>query len=150
LIERTAGDFLFYEEGVTPAVGRLIEAVDQDRVSIGRALGVEILPDPELAQHQGDMEEFSYDRGYSLAPGFKGIKAQTRLDYRYFNEDVGYGMVFMSKLGAQLGVETPHVSALIRLVSTTMNRDYLQEAPRTMESLGISGRTAEQLVSLLE
>jgi opine dehydrogenase len=150
LIERTAGDFLFYEEGVTPAVGRLIEAIDRERIAIGRALGVDILPDPELAQHQGYMTEISYDRGYSLAPGFKGIKAQTSLDYRYFNEDVGYGLVLMSQLGAQLGVETPHMSALIRLVSTAMNRDYLGEAPRTLESLGLSGYTAEQLVSLLE
>ena len=150
LIERTGGDFFFYEDGVTPAVGRLIEAVDRERIAIGRALGVDILPDPELAQHQGYMDEISYDRGYALAPGFKGIKAQTQLDYRYFNEDVGYGLVFMSQLGAQVGVETPHMSALMRLCSTMMNRDYLKEAKRTMESLGLSGYTAEQLVSLLE
>ena len=150
LIERTAGDFPFYEDGVTPAVGRLIEAVDRERIAVGRALGVDILPDPELAQHQGYMKEFSYDRGYSLAPGFKGIKAQTRLDYRYFNEDVGYGLVFMSQLGDQLGVKTPNMSALIRLASTLMNRDYLGEAPRNLESLGLSGYTAAQLVSLLE
>ncbi len=150
LIERTGGDFFFYEDGVTPAVGRLIEAVDRERISIGRALGVDILPDPELAQHQGYMEELSYDRGYALAPGFKGIKAQTQLDYRYFNEDVGYGLVFMSQLGAQVGVDTPHMSALVRLASTMMNRDYLGEAERTMESLGLSGYNAEQLVGLLE
>jgi opine dehydrogenase len=42
LIERTGGDFFFYEDGVTPAVGRLIEAVDRERISIGRALGVDI------------------------------------------------------------------------------------------------------------
>ena len=150
LIERTGGDFFFYEDGVTPAVGRLIEAVDRERIAIGRALGVDILPDPELAQQQGYMDEISYDRGYALAPGFKGIKAQTQLDYRYFNEDVGYGLVFMSQLGAQVGVETPHMSALMRLSSTMMNRDYLKEAKRTMDSLGLSRYTAEQLVSLLE
>src|SRR3954453_19083683 len=31
LLERTGGDFLFYEEGVTEGVGRLIELVDNDR-----------------------------------------------------------------------------------------------------------------------
>ena len=53
LIERTAGDFLFYEDGVTPAVGRLIEAVDLERISIGRALGVDILPDPGIGPTPG-------------------------------------------------------------------------------------------------
>jgi hypothetical protein len=36
LIERTGGDFFFYEEGVTPAVGRLIKAVDEERIAIGK------------------------------------------------------------------------------------------------------------------
>ena len=34
LLERTGGDFLFYEEGVTESVGRLIEAVDNERLAI--------------------------------------------------------------------------------------------------------------------
>ena len=40
LIERTAGDFGFYEQGVTPGVGRLIEAVDRERVALGKKLDV--------------------------------------------------------------------------------------------------------------
>ena len=40
LLERTGGDFLFYEEGVTESVGRLIEAVDNERLAIAAALGV--------------------------------------------------------------------------------------------------------------
>lgn len=149
LIERTGGDFYFYEEGVTPAVGRLIKAVDQERIAIGKALGVEVISDPELGYAQGYMTETTYDNGYSEAPGFKGIKAQNRLDYRYFNEDVGYGLVFLQKLGEQVGVDTPNIAAVIRLVSLLMERDYLAEAKRTMESFGLSEYTAEALEQLL-
>ena len=39
LIERTGGDFMFYEEGVTEAVGRVMKAVDDERLAIARALG---------------------------------------------------------------------------------------------------------------
>ena len=149
LIERTGGDFCFYEEGVTPAVGRLIEAVDKERVAIGKKLGIEVIPEPELGCLQGYMKEPTYDIGYSEAPGFKGIKAQNSLNYRYFNEDVGYGLVFMHKLGEQIGVDTPYMSAVIRLVSLLMERDYLGEAKRTMESLGLSGYTVDELEELL-
>jgi len=149
LIERTSGDFFFYEEGVTPAVGRLIKAVDQERIAIGRALGVEVVPDPELGCAQGYMQEPTYDKGYSEAPGFKGIKAQSNLDYRYFNEDVGYGLVFLRKLAEQVDVDTPYINAVIRMVSLLMKRDYLAEAKRTMESLGLSGYTADELEQLL-
>jgi len=149
LIERTMGDFDFYHEGVTPAVGRLIEAVDRERIAIGKKLGVDVIPDPELGVIQGYMTEATYDNGFITAPGFEGVKAQSALDYRYFNEDVGYGLVFLQKLGEQVGVATPVMSAVITLVSRLMNRDYLSEARRTMETLGLSKRTAKELGELL-
>ena len=148
-IERTKGDFDFYHEGVTPAVGRLIEAVDKERIAIGKKLGVEVIPDPELGVIQGYMEEATYDTGFVTAPGFAGVKAQPSLDYRYFNEDVGYGLVFLKKLGDQVGVDTPIMSAVITLASLLMSRDYVGEARRTMESLGLLDYGAKELESLL-
>ncbi len=95
------------------------------------------------------MREMTYDRGYSEAPGFRGIRAQSQLDHRYFQEDVGYGLVFWQTLGEQIGVETPNISAVIQLASTLMGLDYLAEAPRTMASLGLSGLTADELAQRL-
>src|SRR5688500_10383082 len=113
LLERTGGDFLFYEEGVTESVGRLIEAVDEERQAIAAALGVTILSDPALGVRQGYMRDESYSTGYSAAPGFLGIGAQSRLDHRYLTEDVGYGLVFLADLAARLAVPTPVMEALI-------------------------------------
>jgi opine dehydrogenase len=148
-IERTKGGFDFYHEGVSPAVGRLIKGVDKERVAIGKKLGVEVLPDPELGVMQGYMTEATYDSGFMTAPGFAGVKAQPSLDYRYFNEDVGYGLVFLQKLGEQVGVETPVMTAVITLVSLLMERDYVGEARRTMETLGLARHTAEELEAML-
>lgn len=149
LIERTQGDFYFYEEGVTPAVGRLLKAIDQERIAIGQRLGVEVIPEPAIGQMQGYMKEMSYDRGYAEAPGFRGIKAQKSLNHRYIHEDVGYGLVFLQKLGEQIGVETPNIAAVIQLASTIMERSYLAEAPRTMESLGLSEYSVDELRQVL-
>ena len=136
LIERTKGDFLFYEEGVTPAVGKMIRAVDQERVKIGEKLGIEVLPDTTLGVTQGYMVETNYEYGYAKAPGFKGIKAQDKLDHRYLNEDVGYGLVFMSELAKQLGLETPMIDSVINIASAVMERDYRGEAVRNLASIG--------------
>ena len=59
------------------------------------------------------MREPTYDRGYTEAPGFQGIKAQSQLDHRYIQEDVGYGLVFWQQLGEQIGVKTPNIAAAI-------------------------------------
>jgi len=149
LIERTAGDFFFYEQGVTQSVGRLLEAVDCERIAIGKALGIEVVPDPVIGLTQGYMSDSTYDVGYSEAPGFKGIKAQSSLDNRYFHEDVGFGLVFLQDLARQIGAATPIIDSIITLVSTVMDRDYLAEAPRTMASLGLAGHDADALRELV-
>jgi opine dehydrogenase len=147
-IESTGGDFLFYEEGVSDSVGRLIKALDQERIAIGDKLGITILPDPQMGISQGYMLADNYGSAYREAPGFLGIGAQPQLDHRYFNEDVGYGLVFMSRLARQIGVETPGMDAVIYVASALMDRDYAAEALRTPESLGIAGRSAEELGGL--
>ena len=147
-IEMTGGDFLFYEEGVSDSVGRLIEALDNERIAIGRKLGITVLPDPEMGMRQGYMLETNYGSGYREAPGFRGIGAQPQLDHRYLNEDVGYGLVFMSMLGKQIGVATPGIDAIIDVASIVMAHEYRAEALRTPESLGIADLSAEQLASL--
>jgi opine dehydrogenase len=142
------GDFLFYEEGVTDSVGRIIESVDRERIAIGERLGIKIFSDPDMGMRQGYMLKNDYGSGYRQAPGFLGITAQPRLDHRYINEDVGYGLVFMSQLGKQVGVETPSIDAIIRLASVLMNRDYAAEALRTPATLGIGGLTTEEIAAL--
>lgn len=149
LIERTKDDFYFYEDGVTNGVGRLIEGVDNERIEIGRKLGLEIIPDPVLGIQQGYMQEATYDRGYSEAKGFKGIKAQSSMDYRYINEDVGYGLVFMAELGKKTGVDTPIMDSVIEIASVIMKRDFRKEKKRTLESLGLDKYSLSELEEVL-
>jgi opine dehydrogenase len=145
LIERTGGDFLFYEEGVTQGVGRLIEAVDRERVRIAEALGVPVRRDPVIGIEQGYQTIDDYSIGYSEAPGFLGIKAQPQLDHRYLNEDAGYGLVFMTDLARHLEVATPVMDSLLTVASVLAGRDYRGEGARTMAGLGLGDATVAEL-----
>jgi len=148
LLERTGGGFLFYEEGVTDAVGRLIEAVDNERLAIAAALGATVFSEPALGVRQGYMLEENYSTGYSTAPGFLGIQAQSQLDHRYLTEDVGYSLIFLTDLAARLGVPTPVMDGVVTIASVVLGRDFRAEGSRTLSSLGLDGMSAEQLASL--
>jgi opine dehydrogenase len=148
LLERTGGDFLFYEEGVTEGVGRLIEAVDRERLAIADALGVTILSEPALGVRQGYMRDENYSTGYSKAPGFLGIRAQSQLDHRYLTEDVGYGLVFLTDLAERLGVPTPVMDAVIAIASVVLARDFRAEGARTLSSLGLGSMSPDELAAL--
>ena len=142
-------DFFFYEDGVTPGVGRLLKAIDDERIALGAALGLEIESDPHISLRQGYLTEESYDHGYSKAPGFAGIKAPTQLDYRYYNEDAGFGLVLWLDLADRLGLELPNVRAMLQIVSSIMGRDYKAEKARTLDTLGLSGYSIQELLKIL-
>jgi opine dehydrogenase len=148
LIERTGGAFLFYEEGVTEAAGRVIEAADRERLAIADALGVRVLSEPDLGVLQGYMREANYSTGYSTAPGFLGIGAQTQLDNRYLTEDVGYSLVFLTDLASRVGVKTPTMEALITMASIVLARDFRVEGKRTLATLGLDDMSVSDLAAL--
>jgi len=148
LLERTGGGFLFYEEGVTESVGRLIEAVDNERLAIARALGVTVLAEPAIGAKQGYMLEENYSTGYSTAPGFLGIAAQPQLDHRYLTEDVGYSLIFLTDLAARLKVPTPVIDSVITIASVVLARDFRGEGVRTLSTLGLDGMTPAELAAL--
>ena len=139
-------DFLFYEEGVTPAGGKLMKAVDEERMAIAQAIGTSIMSEPEIGVVQGYMTEDNYDTAYSKAPGFKGILAQTQIDNRYFTEDVGFGLVLLSNLAKVVGVKTPVMDAIIQIVSVLLERNFKKEAQRTLKSFGLDGLSKEELI----
>ncbi len=148
LLERTSGGFLFYEEGITEGVGRLIEAVDKERLAIAGALGVTISPEPALGVTQGYMREANYSTGYSTAPGFLGIGAQSQLDHRYLTEDVGYSLIFLTDLAARLGVPSPAMDAVITIASVILGRDFRAEGRRTLTTLGLDNLSPDRLAAL--
>jgi opine dehydrogenase len=131
---------------VTPSTGRLMEAVDKERLTIAQALGVRILSEPELGVRQGYMTEANYTTGYSKAPGFRGIRAQSSLNHRYLTEDVGYTMVLFADLARSLGVPTPTMDAVIRIASVVLDQDFQAEAARTMDNMGLSILSRDELL----
>lgn len=143
-------DFLFYEQGVTPGVGRLMKAVDEERLAIAEALGTPILSEPAVGVRQGYMTEENYDTAYSTAPGFLGIRAQTTLEHRYLTEDVGYGLILLTELGRAVEVKTPVMDALITVVSAVLGRDLRRHAERTLDSLGLGGLAPAELLASVQ
>jgi len=147
-IESTQGDFGFYEDGATPAAGKLMKAIDDEKMKLSAKLDIGLIRDPEVKLLQEYNVDATYENGYRTAPGFKGIKAQSKLDNRYFNEDVGYGLVFISELSKQVEVETPIIDAIILIVSKIMERDYRAEGKLTPKVLGLDQYSTNALKEL--
>lgn len=153
-IEKTRGNFLFYREAISPAVARVIEAVDRERLEIVQRLGLPLVSFIEIFYRSGLTSETAlrsasvYRATQDSEPNSK-IKSPPRLDHRYLNEDVAYGLVPMAEFARLVGVDTPTIDALITLASQMNRVDYRREG-LTLEKMGLSGINAGELPKLLQ
>ena len=140
--------FRHYVDGVTPAVGDLVEQLDRERVAVGEAYGLDVL------SFRKSYEVYYHVTGDRLSDlcqkstAHVGIMAPAALDSRLITEDVPMGLVPMSALGKAAGVPTPIIDSVITLAGALVGRDFWSTG-RTLESLGIAGLTKEELLKQL-
>jgi opine dehydrogenase len=149
-IEHSKGEFYLYAEGMTPAVARTYESLNEERLSICKVMGYRLHHWDNLefkGYNLGETEEecryrilnTSMDAAFGKDGIYAGIKMKgpERLKDRYVTEDVPYGMVLLSTLGDLLGVPTPTHDAVIRLASVINRTDY-RKTGRGVKQLGLS------------
>jgi opine dehydrogenase len=153
-IQHTNGDFLFYREGFTDAVGRVTAEVDRERIAVAKALGVPADPFIDVFYEAGLTTKAARDSGdiaracQESEPN-KTIKSPSSLDHRYVHEDVGYGLVPIAALGQLAGVATPTIDALVQLAGLAVGLDYRRDG-LTLERLGLAGKSPSELKAFVE
>jgi len=150
-IEQTEGGFLFYVEGISPAVERVLEDLDAERMAVGQALGLELTPHNQMAKiwygHQGYQGSTYPDKERN--PVYSAIKAESKLDSRYLTEDVPFGLVPLEDVGKLVGVEMPICSSLITLSNSLLEKDF-RSGGQTLTSIGLGDLSVPELKKLVE
>lgn len=146
--------YKFYSEGVTPAVAKVYEAINAERVAVAKALGAEV---PTLA----DWFERVYGvRGKDLVEScqllttnkdgpYQATGTPKSLEHKFVSEDVPTGLIPMAAIGDAVGVDTPALDAVIRTACLMAGRDFAAEA-RTLDRLGLTGQTAAGIRRIVE
>ena len=147
-VEYSRGEFYFYEEGVTPAVCRLIYAVDCERLAVARALDVE-LPRVDDAFHSaGFGPKGNLWETINGSRMLTQLRAPGALETRWLTEDVPYGLAAWAQLGEQFGIPCPRMRAVVDLTSAATGKDFWESA-RVPQDLGIAGMGKEELLAYL-
>jgi opine dehydrogenase len=147
-IEATGGDFDYYIQGITPSVAIVLQKLDDERLSVARALGVRSVSAREWLYLSYDSAGANLYEAIQDTSSYAGIKAPSSIDHRYISEDIPMSLVPIASIGNMLGVPTPMIKLIIDLGSLLHNRDYWNEG-RTVERLGIAGLSVKQIHNLV-
>lgn len=147
-IERTQGNFEFYLDGLSPSLGLILEAVDQERIAVAAGLGIRVHSARDWLYHTyGSVGENLY-QAIQKTHSYRGIKAPDKINHRYIWEDVPTSLVPIASFGEMLKVNTPTIKAIINLASVLHQKDYWQEG-RTVEKLGLAELSIKEIRELV-
>lgn len=147
-IEATHGDFQFYIDGVTPAVARVLEVLDRERVTVASALGIRARTAMEWLQMAYNTGGETLHEAIQNQLGYYGIKAPNTLNHRYIFEDVPMSLVPIASMGNHYGVSVRGMDSIIRLACIIHRTDYWRRG-RTMEKLGIDKLSVSELTTFV-
>ncbi len=160
-IEHSKGEFYLYAEGMTPCVARTFESLNEERLSICKAMGYKLyhwndlnFKDYSLGETEEECRYRILNTSMDAAFGKDGIyagmkmKGPEHLKDRYVTEDVPYGMVLVSTLGDILNIPTPTHDAVIQLTSIINRTDYWKTG-RGLKELGLAGLNKQGLKKFL-
>ena len=143
-IEGTPEGYLWYPQGMTPSVARVVEKVDAERASLAAALGLETITLREyLARSVGAAEDDLYT-ALREAKLYAPTPAPRTLSHRWLWEDTLTGVIPMVSLGRAVGCRVPLLEACLAFAEAILDRDLWSEG-RTVERLGLAGLNAEQI-----
>jgi opine dehydrogenase len=139
-----------HKEGTQPAIRRLTDALDAERIAARVALGYRA-PHFPLADHYAtDGDEWMYGRRVhqKLTDSGDWKEKIVLAEHRYMREDVELGLAFLVSACDWAGVDCPVARGLLALGSAVLGRD-LRAGARTLEALGLAGLSREEMRRLL-
>jgi opine dehydrogenase len=141
--------YKFYAEGVTPAVARLYQAINAERVMVAAALGATVPSLEDWFERVYGVRGASIDETCRLLTTnpdgpYQATGTPNSWTHKYIAEDVPTGLMPMAALGRAAGVATPAIDGVIRLAATMAGNEFAAEA-RTLDRLGLAGMDAAQI-----
>ena len=143
--------YKYYQDGIGPTCGRIVEQIDKERVDIGKKLG--LIPGKDLFDIYMEYEDQYKATGPDVSSMLKTVKAydsiyaSNEVKTRYIMEDIPTGMVPFVAVGKLLNMPVKKMQMVIDLCEGMLDEDLTEcESARTLERLGLDGMNAEDIV----
>ena len=147
LLENFEGKFNYYSDCVSPSTDRASEKMENERLMIGKELGLNLRSELEMmnALYNSDAKSVYEFNKTSVTHG-KIHSAPVSAKSRYITEDVPNILVPCHEFASLLKVEVPIIESCIRIASAYNEIDYFKSG-RTLEKMGFENMTKEDILA---
>ncbi len=139
-----------HNEGTQPAVRRVTDRLDAERVAIREAFGYGPPHFPLADHYRADGDEWMYNRASraNLVSSGDWREDIVLTEHRYVTEDMRLGLSLLSSLGDLAGVDVPVTKGLLAIGSAICG-DNFHQTGRPLSKLGLGTNDKHELQSLL-
>lgn len=141
-------EFYFYRD-MTDQVGQFIEQFDAERLAVGKAYGISLMPVSDwISDAYPDTKGDTLCEKMRNNPAYYDIKSPASIYTRQLMEDIPTGVLPIMELGKAAGLDMRLHESMIDIISALLNRDFRHNG-RTLEQLGLAGKSKEEIVDYL-
>jgi opine dehydrogenase len=127
-----------HKEGTQPAIRRVTDALDAERIAVREALGYGAPHFPLAHHYAGDGEIWMYGRDSHdrLTDSGDWRERLMLTEHRYMREDLRLGLSFLVSAAELTGTATPLARAFLAIGAAICGEDFMTTG-RTLRSLGL-------------
>ena len=139
-----------HKEGTQPAIRRVTDALDAERIAVREALGYGGPHFPLADHYSRDGEPWMYARDAhdQLTDSGDWSERLILAEHRYMLEDLRLGLSFLTSVASLAGVRTPLANGFLAIGSAITKEDFAVTG-RTLSSLGLGHLDRAGLQDLL-
>jgi opine dehydrogenase len=139
-----------HKEGTQPAIRRVTDALDAERIAVRKAFGYGEPHFPLANHYASEGEEWMYGRGSHdrLTDSGDWRERIVLTEHRYMLEDLRLGLSFIVSAAQLARVETPLARSFLAIGGAICNQDFMRTG-RTLASLGLGELDRDALQRLL-
>jgi len=128
-----------HNEGTTPAIRRVTDALDAERIAVREALGYGAPHFPLRDHYDPSGDEWMYGNvaHERLVKSGDWRERLVLTEHRYMREDVACGLAFLVSVADWSGVAAPVARGLLAIGAAICGEDF-RAGPRTFEALGLA------------
>jgi opine dehydrogenase len=139
-----------HKEGTQPAIRRVTDQLDAERIAVREALGYGPPHFPLADHYSSSGEPWMYGRSAHEKLTDSGDWSERLIlrEHRYMLEDTRIGLALLCSVAALAGVAAPLARGFLSIGGAIVGEDFVQTG-RTLDGMGLGGLDCAALQALL-